>query len=277
MITIPKAYTHFQWSFSTLGCPELTLEDICALAKEFDLSRIELRAAENTVDLPNLFKNNFGNPDSLARFFEDQEVSICSLDTSLKLVGNDEKSRQDFLDYLPWADAIGTKILRVFDGGTVEDGLNDESYSHAQELINWWKREKATNGWKADMGIETHDCLVGTRATDRILTSNPDLKIIWDTHHTWKKANAPLEKSWQSLGPNVCNVHIKDSISVPSARHPFTYVNLGEGEFPLDKTLKLLTDEGYTGTVNIEWEKMWHPYLENIKEALQKARDLNWF
>lgn len=277
MITTPKRFTLFQWAFSTLGCPELGLDDICGLAREFGISSIELRATESTVDVPKLFRERFGKPESLAHYLEDQQVSICCLDSSLKLIENDDTSRKAFLEFLPWADAIGTQYLRVFDGGSVSEGLNDEAYETAQETIHWWTLEKAQNGWKADIAVETHDAFVSSHSIDRILESNPTLKIIWDTHHTWKKSNETVETSWNHLAPNVCHVHIKDSISVPSARHPFTYVNLGEGEFPIEETLQLLQNRGYTGPVSIEWERMWHPYLGNIKETLQKARDLGWF
>jgi sugar phosphate isomerase/epimerase len=247
------------------------------MARDFDLSYIELRATEGSVELPKLFKERFGHPDSLARYLDDQQVNICCLDTSLKLVGNDEVGRKAFLEFLPWADALGTTALRVFDGGTMEHGLDDEAFAQAQDTINWWKQEKERSGWETDMGIETHDALVGSESIDRIFKSNPDLNIIWDTHHTWKKSNDSIETSWNHLGPNVNNVHVKDSISVPSARHLFTYVNFGEGEFPLDETLRLLQCQGYKGFVTIEWERMWHPYMSDIREALQKARDLNWF
>ena len=277
MITTPKRFMNFQWAFSTLGCPELDLDAICQLARDFDISAVELRATEQRVDLPTLFEERFGTPSSLARYLEDQQIKICSLDTSLKLVGNDTEARKAFLEFLPWADAIGTKVLRVFDGGNVPNGLNDEAYAQAQDTLEWWKLEKSRSGWDADMGIETHDALVAHASQKRILSSHPDLKIIWATHHTWKKSGDPIETSWAEVGPNVCNVHIKDSISEPSARHPFTYVDLGEGEFPLDSTLQYLQNQQYHGHVSIEWERMWHPYLSDMKTALQQARDLNWF
>ena len=273
----PKRYPGFQWTFSTLGCPDLDLDAICRLAGEFDLNHIELRAAERSVDLPALFRKRFCDPASLARFLDDQGVGICCLDTSLSLIGNNGESRRAFLEFLPWAEAIGTKLLRIFDGGTVEDGLDDDALVQAEDTMDWWRREKEQGGWKAEVAIETHGALVHHRSIRRINQSIPDLDYIWDTHHTWKKGGDSIETSWKVLDSAVCNVHIKDSIPRPSARHPYTYVNLGEGQFPLEETLQLLQNEGYGGFVSIEWEKMWHPYLPDLSEALKRAREFGWF
>ena len=277
MISNGKAYSHFKWSFSTLGCPELNLMEICSLARDFGIRYVELRATENTVDLPALFSEQYGTPEALAAFLQEQQVAICCLDTSLKLVGNTEEDREAFLQFLPWAEGIGTRFLRVFDGGTVPDGLNDEAFVQASDTLDWWIAQRAENGWKADIAIETHDCLVHHQSLNRIRESYPDLNIIWDTHHTWKKSEDSIETSWQHTGPNTCSTHIKDSISEPSARHPFTYVNLGDGEFPLQATLDLLKANDFDGFVSIEWERMWHPYLTDIRDALNRARTLNWF
>lgn len=277
MTTLHPRFSTFKWAFSTLGCPELDLDGICALARDFGISNVELRSTEQRVDLPVLFKERFGSPESLASYIKDQGIHICSLDSSLKLINNEEKDRKEFLEFLPWADAMGTPIIRVFDGGTVSDGLNDDAYRNAADTLDWWVQEKADSGWKADMGIETHDGLVGHSAINQILKSYPKLNIIWDTHHTWKKAEEPIETSWQAVKSNVCNVHVKDSISKPSARHPFTYTDLGTGEFPLDQILELLKSNHYKGYVSIEWERMWHPYLAELREALQQAKQLNWF
>ena len=277
MTTPAPRFSTFKWAFSTLGCPELDLDGICALAREFGISNIELRSTEQRVDLPNLFEERFGSPESLSAYLKDQDIHICSLDSSLKLIGKEAKDREEFLAFLPWADAIGTPIIRVFDGGTVPVGLTDETFGQAADTLDWWREEKSRAVWKADMGIETHDALVRHSAIERILKSYPDLNIIWDTHHTWKKCGDLIPTSWDAVKSNVCNIHIKDSISKPSARHPFTYTDLGSGEFPLDETLELLQSQNYRGHVSIEWERMWHPYLGEMKEALQQAKQLNWF
>ncbi|MBH53802.1 MAG: sugar phosphate isomerase [Opitutaceae bacterium] len=272
-----SCYPDFLWTFSTLGCPSLNLDSICALAREYGLRFVEIRATEDRVELPQLFKERFGRPESLSEYLLDQQVSISCLNTSLKLVGNDEDCREEFLKFLPWAEAIGTKTLRVFDGGTVPDGLNDEAYQSALTTFEWWSEERSKNQWSTDIAIETHDCLVSHPALERILKAKPDLNIIWDTHHTWKKSGDSVETSWQKVAKNVCNIHIKDSISVPSAKHPFSYVNLGEGEFPLEDTLQLLKQNNYQSFVSIEWEKMWHPYMPDLQVALTKAKEFNWF
>ncbi len=270
-------YPGFKWSFSTLGCPEMNLDEICELARQFDLTYVELRAVQERVDLPTLFTEQLGTPESLATYLNDQKIGVSCFDTSLKLVGNSIEDRLTFLNFLPWADATGTQILRVFDGGAVDAGMNDIAYGMACDTIEWWLEEREKSGWNADIAIETHDCLVHLESHQRLAAKYPELKIIWDTHHTWKKGNVAIETSWKQLGNHTYSVHVKDSISKASARHPFTYVNLGDGEFPLPATLDLLKQNQYQGFVCIEWERMWHPYLPELKEAFTRARELNWF
>jgi sugar phosphate isomerase/epimerase len=72
-------------------------------------------------------------------------------------------------------------------------------------------------------------------------------------------------------------VHVKDSISVPSARHPFTYVLPGDGEFPMAPLLAALRADSFAGPLSLEWEKMWHPYLAPLDDALAIAAARGWW
>lgn len=271
-------FPHFDWTFSTLGCPELTLKEACDLAESYGSLSLEARTLEGTADLPTLFKDQFGTPEKLAAFMDQQSVSIDFLDSSLKLIGNDEASRAEFLEFIPWAEALGVCWLRVFDGGKVVEGLTNEEIDHALDTLDWWAKTKESSDWKADMAIETHDALVYGNARSQLLEqATGTIHFIWDSHHTWKKSEDSLEDSWEQLKSLAVNVHVKDSVSKPSARHPFTYVQLGEGEFPLDETLEMIDLDNYTGNVSIEWERQWHPYLPPLETALDKARALNWF
>ena len=46
---------NFKWGFSTLGCPANTLAESVALADEFDFRYLELRAVEDSIQLPRVF------------------------------------------------------------------------------------------------------------------------------------------------------------------------------------------------------------------------------
>jgi len=271
-------FPRFDWTFSTLGCPELTLGETCSLAESYGKLSVEARTLEGTANLPELFKAQFGTPDRLTAFMGEQSVAIDFLDSSLKLIGNDEAARGEFLEFIPWAEALGVRWLRVFDGGKVVEALTNEEIDQARETLDWWSRLRESSGWKADMAIETHDALVYGNARNQLLDrADTPIHFIWDSHHTWKKSEDSVSQSWEQLKSLAVNVHVKDSVSKPSARHPFTYVQLGEGEFPLDETLNMIDRDNYTGNVSIEWERQWHPYLPPIETALEKARELKWF
>ena len=77
--------------------------------------------------------------------------------------------------------------------------------------------------------------------------------------------------TWPAIHRWVRHVHVKDSVSRPSGRHPYSYVFLGEGEFPLRSLVEQLRSDGFEHVLSLEWERMWHPYLPSVEEALERA------
>ena len=49
-----------------------------------------------------------------------------------------------------------------------------------------------------------------------------------------------------------------------------------EGDMPLETLLAKLAEEGFTGTVSLEWERMWHTYLDPLADALEQMKGLDW-
>jgi len=41
--------------------------------------------------------------------------------------------------------------------------------------------------------------------------------------------------------------------------------------------MSVLRRDGYDGAVSLEWEKMWHPYLPDLSEALGAASVQGWW
>lgn len=260
-------------AISTLGCPELRLDEVGALAHRHGLGAIELRALGGTMDLPAYFAATYGTPEKLTSNWRTAGISIMALCTSLKAVGGTASERAEFLRFIPWAEALGVPWLRVFDGGKSADTAE---LVEAAVTVHWWRELRAKNGWKTDIMIETHDSLLTGAAVRRFLAVAPDTAIRWDSHHTWKKGGEDPVATWREIKEHIVSIDVKDSISRPSAKHPWTYVLPGDGEFPMTPLRAVLQAE-YTGAISLEWEKLWHPYLPTLDEALVSAAKHQWW
>lgn len=263
------AKREFLRCFSTMGCPALDLPGVIALARDNGVECLELRSLESTVDLPAYFKKYAGGPKAARDLVDAASLSVRVLGTSFKLVGDDDKGRAALLNFARLAEGLGTPYLRIFGGGTWGKALTDEDFAAAAEVLAWWTRERESNGWRTDILIETHDAFSASAPLLELFErSGRSAGVIWDSHHTWRLGGETPAESWTALRPFVKHVHIKDSTAVPSARHPYTYVIPGTGEMPLGEVMSVLRRDGFDGAVSLEWEKMWHPYLVDLSEAL---------
>lgn len=265
----PVADSDLAWCFSTLGCPELTLGEIAALAREHSVPRVELRTVAERLDLPALFQEEFGSAKNLKRWLADEKLEVVALDSSAKLIDCPEDAREELLAFGEWANALGIPAIRVFDGGQTAPELSPENRDEATAFLRWWESECSKNNWSVELIVETHDALCTTAACLELSVAvDGDLAILWDAHHTWRKGGEDPFRTWEAIQSLVKHIHFKDSIGKPSARHPFTYTHLGQGEFPLQAFLDRLREDRFTGPVSLEWERKWHPYLDPLSDAL---------
>jgi sugar phosphate isomerase/epimerase len=197
-----------------------------------------------------------------------------ALQGSLRLVGSTLEDRAQLAALAPWAEAIGVRWLRVFDGGKNGDAAE---LAAAAETLRWWGDLRTSHGWRTNVMVETHDSLFTAERIQRFVAVVPEIALLWDAHHTWRKGVEDPLATWTAVGDRVVHVHVKDSIDLASARHPFTYVLPGDGEFPIARTLTALRADRYEGAVSLEWEKAWHPYLPSLGEALTVARARKWW
>lgn len=257
------------WVFSSLGCVEMTLEEQAGLVQRAGLDGVELRGVEARMDLPVLWAEQFGEPARLRARLEELGLRVHALDSSFKLIGATPQTKADLLGFGEWADGIGVGFIRVFDGGRFETPLAEADLRAAVENFHWWREERARRGWQVDIMVETHDALCsGANCVALREAAGTSVPILWDAHHTWRKGGEAPEKTWAMIQEDVPHIHFKDSVDRPSAKHPFSYVHLGEGQFPLAAFAGLLARDGYTGVLSLEWERQWHPYLPPVEEAL---------
>lgn len=262
--------------FSSLGCAELSLEQTFALAVRHGVPLVELRALGGTVDLATTFTATYGTPERLAAWLRARaaSVSVVAFNASLKLAEPTAADRAQLEGLAAWADAAGVPWLRVFDGGKAAD---DAEFAAAGATLRWWHELRRARGWRVDLMVETHDSLFTAEAMRRFLARLPGTAILWDAHHTWRKGGEDPLVTWPAIRRDVVHVHVKDSIAVPSGRHPFTYVLPGDGGFPARPLLAALEAGGFAGAVSLEWERLWHPYLRSLDDALRIAAERRWW
>ena len=271
------AQPKLKWGFSTLGCHELDLEQVCALAARHDIHAVEIRALEDRQDLPAYLDKTYSNSDEIQPILNTYGQHIIALNSGFKLIGSKEPDRAELLEFARWAEALDVPYIRTFGGGKMDETLTEQDLDQGAANLEWWHKVRRQNGWRTKLALETHS---GFSSSERCIKlqrhAGIALDIIWDTHHTWKYGKESAQQTWDQLSHLVRHVHIKDSVSIPSARHPYSYVLPGTGEFPGMEVLSLLESHDYSGIVSLEWERKWHPYLPSLDEALDALAAAGW-
>lgn len=268
----------YQKCFSTLGCPEFSLEQVISLAKRFQISTLELRCLSGRMDLPVLLASAPGGWKAVRAQVEASGLKVAVLGSSFRLMVNDSKSREELVEFSELAEALEVPYVRVFPyGGGGAKPLSEEEIDRAVEAVDWWRGCQKKSGWKTELLLETHDCFTNAELCLSFLKKcqNPP-GLIWDTHVTWRSGGENPTTTWEQLKPWIRHLHLKDSISKPNGRHPYTYVLPGCGEMPFRSVLDLLEKDGYAGAISMEWEKKWYPELDDLEKVLEASDQNVW-
>ena len=257
----------YRRAISTLGCGSLSLEQAGALALRHGLDGLELRALGGTLDLPAWLGNRYGTPAGAAAGALPGRMPVLALGTSFKLAGATEAERTELLRFVPWAEALGAKYLRVFDGGQARYDAGETAAAVA--TLAWWRALRASRGWAVDLMVETHDSLLTSGQILRFADAAAGVAVLWDAHHTWLKGRENPVETWGAIGRHVVHIHVKDSLAG-------TYVLPGNGQFPMAPLRERLAAE-FPGVVSLEWERWWHPVLPPLEEALVTAARRSWW
>jgi sugar phosphate isomerase/epimerase len=118
------------------------------------------------------------------------------------------------------------------------------------------------------MLLETHSAFCSSRMCLRLneLLDDPML-VLWDAHHTWRSARETPGETWEALGPLVRHLHFSDS-RLRAPEPSYECVLPGTGEYPVAALAAVLAKCQDSPSVSLEWEKLWHPELPDIRRAL---------
>jgi sugar phosphate isomerase/epimerase len=258
-------------AYSTLGCPGWTVEQAAQAVNRYGYDAIEWRLADGEPITPR-------TPDAVRQRLIDatrrEGLTVACLDTSCHVVQPDDAGRQATLQeakvMLDLAAELGAPYIRVF-GGKIPKGFTREALIEPTGKL---LAEAAAYGKSKGVTIlvETHDdwastpdTLSLTKAAGRAAPVN----ILWDVHHPYRMGETP-EESLDNLftGGEISHVHIKDARRASNETGGWTLTLLEEGEVPVKEIVGLLHEINYKGYLSLEWEKKWHPEIEEPEVAL---------
>lgn len=242
--------------FSTLGCCDRDLEQILSLAKDHNISALEIRGIDGVLDNTRIDAFLPKNSDNTAELFKIYGISPIVLGTSCAFHSPEkyEKAILEGKDSIKIAESLGIPNIRVF-GDKLTEGSTHRIISGLSELCS--------TSDKVNILLEVHGSYNTVEALSTIIsamTGIDNFGLIWDIEHTHKPYGDMWEEFYLAMRPYIKHIHIKDRSEALCL--------IGEGNIPIKQITERLLDDGYEGYFSLEWEKKWHPELPEIEKAL---------
>jgi len=260
--------THIKLAFSTLGCPQWELPRVARAAREYGFEGVELRALGGGLDLLGRPEFQAGELPRTCEWLATEGLEVCCVDTSCRFDSAEESERLEQVQlaarHCELAAALGAPLIRVFPDLVPEGSTYDETRDRIAESLRQVSA-RAPEGVR--VGLETHGDFARGSASAEVLrlADRPNLGIIWDAANSFS-AGEPVEESAAAVAPYLAHVHLRDAR--PLGGEHWTPVLAGSGLVPFEAVVASLRGLGYEGYVSFEWEKYWHPEIEEPEVSL---------
>jgi sugar phosphate isomerase/epimerase len=255
-------------AFSTLGCPSWSWKTILETADRLGYAAIELRGIAGEMDLPKVPELSGTRLAATKKDLAALGLVVSDLGASARMHEKDPATREAQLDegrrFIDLAHAMGVKYVRMF-GDKIPEGEAKEEVlkrvvSGFQQMVEHARPAGVT------VLIESHGDFTHSRDLEEILTrvDAPQFALLWDAHHTFVAGGEQPADTFARLGKWMRHTHLKDSKPEGGDRR---YVLIGAGTVPVKEQVRVLARGGYTGYYCFEWEKKWHPEIEEPEVA----------
>lgn len=262
-------------AFSTVACPDWTLERVVEQAKAMDYAGVELRtlgdggggvtAARLACD-PTL-----SDPAVVRRLFDGAGIVPACLSTSICLHHADTSAARTAMAQttraMELAAAIGCPAVRVF-ASTLRPG---ESRNAVIQRVAGRIAPLADKG--GELGVELLFENAGSFARARDWWTMLNLAGHPLAGMCWNAANAAIAGEDPAVSVSVLHSRIRMAkVKDLTIGEGSGFKPLGEGDVAVENFFKRLMGIGFDGFVSVEWDRLWLPSLAPAEEALPAAR-----
>ena len=255
-------------AFSTLGCPKWPWPRVLDEATKMGFSGIELRGIQMQMDLTKLPEFSGGGLAQSLKELEARDLRITDLGASARMHETDPKIRAAQLDegkrFVDLAQRLRAPYVRVF-GDKIPPGEPKAAVT-ARVIEGLRTLGEHARGSGVGIIIEAHGDFTDSPTLTSILdgVAMDNVALLWDAHHTFVSGKEAPAATFAALKRYVRHTHLKDSRPEGSG---VRYVLTGAGTVPVKETVKVLASGGYKGFYCFEWEKGWHPEIEEPEVA----------
>lgn len=256
-------------SFSTLGCPAWTFSQVLQHAKENHYNGIEIRGIKGDLDLPANALFSSSNIASTRRQITDHQLKVVNLGSSANMHFLESKKRQANIDeakkYIELASQLECPYIRVFPNDLPKDQPENETLHAIGNALIELGNFAQSSGVK--VLLESHGKVIKSDMLLQIMqeANHSKVGLVWDFYNMWSITKEPPAQVYNTLKKYIFHTHIKDAILTDSGEK---YTLLGGGNAPVKEALHALKSGGYTGYYSFEWEKHWHPEIQEPEIAL---------
>jgi sugar phosphate isomerase/epimerase len=250
-------------AFSTLAFPDATLAEALSLGRSWGYAGVELRLIDGQLidsSMPAAERVRVKQTIASAR------LPIVSVDSSILLTAAD--ADLELRRFLELANEWESPLIRVYGGPLAEEPKARRAQMEAAARVLQGAVPLAEQLGVA-VAIETHDSFSASSVVAELLAMVDSRLVgaLWDSHHPHRMGERPAEV-YEHIGPRVLHLQVKDARRSAGHKGGWQLVPMGEGEVPVREIIGLLAAGGYRGYISVEWEKYWHPEIEEPQIAL---------
>jgi len=250
-------------AFSTLAFPDASLATAVRLGREWGYAGVELRLIDGGLIDPDM---TAAQRVAVKSTVVAAGLPIVAVDSSIRLT--DDEPSAELAKFLELASDWESPLVRVFGGALPANDLDRQARLAAAAGVLEASVPRAEQLGVA-IGLETHDSFSASSVVAELLALVPSGAVgaVWDSHHPYRMGQRPAGV-WSDLGTRTLLAQVKDARRDTARPDGWQLVLLGQGEVPVREILRLLYGGGYEGWISVEWEKHWHPEIEEPEVAL---------
>jgi len=251
---------------STLGCPKWDWNTIVRNTSGWGFAALELRGIQDQMDLPKCPEFSGARLKTTLQDLSAAGLAISDLGSSAQMHEPDPAKRAKYMDearrFIDLAHQMRAPYVRVFPNQFVPGEEKHVTFARISDGLH------ALGEYARPAGVvvilESHGEF---RSAENLLpviegAKSKNVAFLWDAHHTCVEGEKPAD-TFAQLGKYTRHTHLKDSVPIPGkSKDDRRYVLTGTGQIPVKETVRVLASNGYKGYYCFEWEKRWHPEID---------------